>query len=41
MTTKDKEAKTDNGMAKAAAQFFAKCLFPRHRGVIDCGDKIV
>lgn len=28
-------------MAKAAAEFAAECLHHVHKGVIDCGDKIV
>ena len=27
--------------AKAAAEFVGHCLFHRHRGVLDCGDKVV
>jgi hypothetical protein len=27
--------------AKAAAEFVGRCLFHRHRGVLDCGDKVV
>jgi hypothetical protein len=27
--------------AKAAADFVGRCLFDQHRGVLDCGDKVV
>lgn len=30
-----------NKTAKAAANYVNKCLFHRHRGVIDCDDKFV
>ncbi len=31
----------ENEVAAAAAEYVYQCLFPRHRGVLDCGDKIV
>ena len=32
---------SNNAAAKAAAEFAGGCLFHRHRGVHDCGDKVV
>lgn len=32
---------TPDGMATAAAEFTSRCMFHWHRGVIDCGDKVV
>ena len=29
------------GMAKAAANYVSRCLFHVHRGMLDCGDKII
>lgn len=31
----------NNRAAKAAAEFAGECLFHRHRGVLDCGDKVI
>jgi hypothetical protein len=32
---------SNNTAAKAAAEFAGECLFHRHRGVLDCGDKVI
>jgi hypothetical protein len=41
VTEMDEAINRADGQARAAAEFAGRCQFHRHRGVLDCDDKVV